>query len=80
MELLDGVLFSAHKDGFLRCWYGFPPSLDVREASSHSPNPAQCLKLTPEVRIVRYTFLHVCLDSLHDRFIVAFGGDGLDRR
>ncbi|KAG8906029.1 hypothetical protein FRB99_007761 [Tulasnella sp. 403] len=62
-----GVLFTAHKDGSVRCW---------RDKTKSSP----CFTLTPpDARIVKFTSLQVCDDPSRHRFVVLYTGDSNDR-
>ncbi|KAG9034983.1 hypothetical protein FRB95_012273 [Tulasnella sp. JGI-2019a] len=80
MAMCQGTLFTTHKDGSLRCWRDIESPLSTRESSLHREDPRRFVTITPTSRIVQFTHLRVCADSLRGGFILAYIGDGLDRR
>lgn len=80
MAMCDGILFTAHKDGSLRYWHDLDSPLSTRESSLHREDARRFVSIPPVSRIVQFSFLRVCRDPVQGGFVLAFIGDGLDRR
>ncbi|KAG8882119.1 hypothetical protein FRB97_008685 [Tulasnella sp. 331] len=80
MAMCQGTLFTAHKDGSLRCWRDVDSTLSTRESSLRREDPRRFVTITPSSRILSFTHLKVCADPSRRAFVLAYIGDGLDRR
>lgn len=78
MAMCRGVLFTAHKDGMLRCWRDLSPDTRIPQSDREDARRVDTLK--PEAKIVKFTLLQVCSDPSDSHFVVAYAGDGVDRR
>ncbi|KAG8989894.1 hypothetical protein FRB90_002025 [Tulasnella sp. 427] len=81
MSMCRGTLFTAHKDGMLRCWHDLdsPLSSDESRPGGGREDSRRFTVLKPESRIVKFTQLQVAADTEGTRFTVMYVGDGVDR-
>lgn len=81
MSMCRGTLFTAHKDGMLRCWHDLDSPLSPNESrpGGGREDPRRFTVLAPESRIVKFTQMQVSADISRRRFVVMYVGDGVDR-
>ncbi|KAG8921708.1 hypothetical protein FRC00_008323 [Tulasnella sp. 408] len=81
MSMCRGTLFTAHKDGMLRCWHDLDSPLSPNESrpGGGREDPRRFTVLAPENRIVKFTQMQVTADMSRRRFVVMYVGDGVDR-
>ncbi|KAG8932697.1 hypothetical protein FRC03_001413 [Tulasnella sp. 419] len=81
MAMDSGTLFTAHKDGIIRCW----PRLDILHGQSEfgcsgwQEIASRCTSIIPPNRITKFTHLEVCQVG-NAGYNLAYVGDSVDRR
>lgn len=81
MSMCRGTLFTAHKDGMLRCWHDLDSPLSPNESrpGGGREDSRRFTVLAPDSRIVKFTQMQVSADMTRRRFVVMYVGDGVDR-
>ncbi|KAG8847036.1 hypothetical protein FRB96_001686 [Tulasnella sp. 330] len=80
MAMCGGSLFTAQKDGSLRYWHDVDSALSTRESTLRREDRGRFVNITPSSRVLSFVHLQVCSDPTRRAFILAYIGDGLDRR